>query len=175
MKRVYLLLFLGQLLLISCNEKLYESKQAVNCYFQYEYVNYAWGFNHSGFTITPAGEVFSFDKTTPWVFAENNKISLSALKSNIGASVKRDTLISETEIEHYQQLAISAATGKLSNPISRGADMGEIICKIIVPDTSDLQGEYREVILTETGDFDQHNLSPEAPVIAAWIKQIGVH
>ncbi|HEY3390824.1 MAG TPA: hypothetical protein VGK38_14700, partial [Prolixibacteraceae bacterium] len=133
---------------------------------------YAWGYNHSGFTITPEGEVFSFDKSTPWVFAENDKLSLSDLRKNIASSTKVDTLISSAEVEHYQQLANSAMSGKLTDPAMHGADMGERICKIIVPDP--VNG-YREIILTENGDFERHNLSPEAAVIASWLTAFKFH
>jgi hypothetical protein len=169
MKTHFLILFLLQLLMLSCIEKLPESNQVVDCYFQYEYINHAWGFSHSGFTVTPSGEVFSFDKSTPWVFAEKEKLSSADLKKNIEASLKIDTLVSKADIDRYQELAFYAVSGKLSEPVMRGADMGELICKIIIPDTSDPTGRYREVLLTENGDFDQYNLSPEAAVIAAWI------
>lgn len=170
-EKIYILILLTTLFFVSCDDKLREGSQ-VDCYFQYEYVNYAWGFNHSGFTITPAGEVFSFDKSTPWVFADNDKLTLTALTKNIEASMKIDTLINKTDIELYQQLAHYAMFGKLSEPVSRGADMGERICKIIIPDVVIPQNGYSEVILTENGDFDRFNLSPEAVLIATWLIQV---
>jgi hypothetical protein len=53
--------------------------------------------------------------------------------------------------------------------------MGERICKIIVPDTSDPLNSYREIILTENGDFERHNLSPDAAVIAEWLTNLRIH
>ncbi len=174
MRRIAVLLILLQVFLASCDENHLEEIQ-IGCYFQYEYVNYAWGFSHAGFTITPEGEVFSFDVSTPWVFAENDKLSLSALRKNIKASVKVDTLISVTEINRYQQLVASAMSGKLTEPVSVGADMGGAVCKIIVPDTSGPRNGYREIILTENGDFERHNLSSEAAVIAEWLRTLRFH
>lgn len=168
-KRITILfLFLVPIFLTSCTEKMYEMTQE-GCFFQYEYVNYAWGFSHSGFTITPSGEVYTFDKNTAWVFAQKDRLSMADLKKNIAASVKADTLIAKTDIDRYQQLALSAMSGTLSTAVSQGADMGGFICKIIVPDSSDPQNTYREVILTESGDFEQHNLAPEATIIAGWL------
>ena len=174
MKKMYILLLMIPLFLTSCDEKLLEVK-VTGCYFQYEYVNHAWGFNHGGFTINPAGEVFKFDKSTAWIFAENNRLSISTLRKNIEASIKVDTLITRTDIEHYTQLASIAMSGKLSDPVLAGADMGERICKIIIPDATDSLNSYREVILTENGDFDQYNLSPEAAVIAEWLSNLRIH
>jgi hypothetical protein len=171
MKKTFVLLILVQLFFVSCDEIQLKEK-TVDCYFQYEYVNYAWGFNHSGFTITPSGEVFSFNKSTAWVFADNNKLSSANLKKNIEASLKLDTLIKKSDLDYYQQLAFDAFSGKLSEPVQRGADMGEIICKIIVPDTVDPLGDYSEVMLTEKGDFDRNNLSPEAATIAEWLTNL---
>jgi len=174
MRKLSIILIMLPLLFVSCDEKQL-NETLVGCYFQYEYVNYAWGFSHSGFTITPDGEVFSFDKSTPWAFADNNKLTLLDLRKNIAASVKVDTLITKTDIEHYTQLAFLAMSGKLSDTVSRGADMGERICKIIVPDASDLQNGYREIILTEDGDFERHNLSPDAVTIAEWLSKLRIN
>ncbi len=174
MKKMCGLLMLFQLVLVSCNDTLLEEKQ-VACYFQYEYVNYAWGFNHSGFTITPAGELFSFVKTTPWVFAENGKLSLTALNKNLQASVKVDSLISKKDIAYYQQLALSAMAGKIGDPVNRGADMGALICKIIVPDTTNSSNGFLEIILSEKGDWERKNLAPEATLIAEWLAKLKFH
>lgn len=171
MKKAFILLILVQLFFVSCDEIQLKEK-TVDCYFQYEYVNYAWGFNHSGFTITPSGEVFAFDKSAAWVFADNNKLSFANLKKNIEASSKVDMIITKSDLDYYQQLAFVAFSGKISEPVQRGADMGEIICKIIVPDTVDPLGDYREVILTEKGDFDRYNLSPESATIAEWLTNL---
>jgi hypothetical protein len=173
-KKLLLLSLLSILLFVSCDEKLLEVKQ-VDCYFQYEYVNYAWGYQHSGFTVTPTGEIYSFGNTTPWVFAENDKLTLATLKNNIEASTKADTLINITDIDHFQQLASYITSGKLSEPVSLGADMGERICKIIMPDTSDPQNGYREIILTEDGDFERHNLSSDAAIIVEWLTKLRFH
>lgn len=171
---IILFLFSASISFSSCNEKLPEIKQE-GCYFQYEYVNYAWGFSHSGFTITPSGEVYTFDKNTIWVFAQKDRLSISDLQKNIAASVKVDTLIIKSDIDRYQQLALSAMSGTLSKAVSQGADMGGISCKIIVPDSSDPQNSYREVLLTVSGDFEQHNLAPEAAVIADWLSKMHRH
>ena len=144
----------------------------VDCYFQYEYINYAWGFNHSGFTITPTGEIYTFDKTTPWFFAEKNQLSLTALQNNIKASVKKDTLIGFTELDYSQHLVSLAMAGEMSDTIRRGADMGETICKIIVPWPAQSSNSYKEVILSETGDIEFHNLAPQAALIAEWLNSI---
>ncbi|MEI6677001.1 MAG: hypothetical protein WCL21_00255 [Mariniphaga sp.] len=173
MGRAYFLLFLVHSLLISCETTQNEEKTAAY-YFQYEYVNYAWGFGHSGFTITPLGAVYSFSKSTPWVFASGDKISSADFLKNISASVKADTLIPLADIAHYQHLAAAAISAKMSEPVQRGADMGAIICKIIIPDTTDPQNICREVILTKTGDLEQHNLAPEATVIAQWLTNLHI-
>jgi hypothetical protein len=167
MKTGFTLLFFLQLFFLSCEEIQPEEKVA-DYYFQHEYVNYAWGFSHSGFTITPSGEVFSFNKSTPWAFADNGTISLVNLNKNIAASVKLDTLIHKDDIGKYQKLAFQAMSGKLSEPVARGAD-------IIVPDSADPMNGYREVILSQNGDFDRYNLSAEAAVIAEWLTKFKLH
>jgi len=170
---ICILLFFTSLLLGSCLTAPYEIPLSkVDCYFQYEYINHAWGFNHFGFTITPSGEMYTFDKTTPWVFAENNQLSLTVLRNNIKASVKKDTLIGFKDMDNLEHLALLAMAGKMSDPVLQGADMGLTICKILVPDPSNPPNGYREVILSQTGDIEFHNLAPQAAVIAAWLQKM---
>ena len=84
-------------------------------------------------------------------------------------------LISSKDMEYFQRLVSKALTGKMSTPVQRGADMGAILCKIIVPDPFYPPNNYREVILSQTGDIESHNLSPEAAVIAEWLTGLGIH
>ncbi len=169
--KISVFLILSPWLLICCQDPVsvpIEAKQT-NCYFQFEYINHAWGFSHGGFTITPSGKVYTFDKTTPWTFAVNSLLSFAALDSNINASVKRDTLIGSSDLAHYQTLAFIATSGVMSSPVLHGADMGAHLCKIIVPDPGGKPGVYREFILLQTGDTEFHNLTPEAALISDWL------
>ena len=173
-RKSFFILFVGIAMMNSCTEKLTESTDNTehNYYFQYEYVNNAWGYNHSGFTVTPSGEVYKFNTTTSWVFAQNNKISSSDLLKNISLSVKAETLISKTDMQSYLALASIAKTGTISTSVSRGADMGALLCKVFVPDESDPQKFFNEVVLSQTGDWEKHNLKPEATVIADWLTSL---
>jgi len=170
-KICYLLFFIS-FLAGSCHDPLIEVKSG-DCYFQYEYINHAWGFNHFGFIITPAGEMYTYDKTTPWAFAENGVLPADSLRNNIKSSVRKDTLISNLDLINFQGLASSAISGKMTVIKIRGADMGANICKIIVPDSTNPVKSYREIVLTHIGDTEFHNLAPEASVIAAWLTKMG--
>lgn len=173
MNKIYFLLMV-LFLQGSCAESQNEITLA-KCYFQNEYVNYAWGYQHSGFTVTPEGEVYTFTKSTPWVFAKDGKLSLADLKKNIAASVKEDTLISNSDIQYYLNLASSASLGKLSQPVTQGADMGGYGCTLFYPDPNSPESNYLQVILSVKGDIEQHNLAPEAGVIARWLENLRIH
>ena len=167
-------ILLGVLFLqCSCTDKQYQVT-LTDCYFQYEYVNYAWGYQHSGFTITPTGEVYTFNRVTPWVFATEGKISTADLKKNMAASFKADTLINNSDLEYYTKLANAAGMGKLSKPVSQGADMGCYGCSVFIPDPGNTL-IYQQVILTESSDWEQHNLAPEAVVLAQWLTKLRFH
>jgi len=94
------------------------------------------------------------------------------LQNNIKASARKDTLIKSADIEYYQHFALDAMAGTISDPLTRGADMGLAICKILVPDPATSPTSYKEVILTQTGDTEVHNLAPEAALIAAWLMKM---
>jgi len=158
----------------SCVDKQAEAT-LTSCYFQVEYVNYAWGFQHSGFTITPAGEIYSFNKPAAWVFATEGKLSAADLKKNIAASVKADTLVNSSDLEYYRKLVLPASLGKLSQPVTQGADIGGYSYRVFIPDSADSSPNFREVYLSKDGDIEQHNLSPEAAVIVVWLKKFRIH
>jgi hypothetical protein len=164
------MLLLISLLQASCTNESIEINP-LEAYFQYESVNYTWGFSHNGFTIKPTGEILMFEKSTPWTFAENNLISKESFLKNLNASTNKDTLIDSSEIDLYNKLAAYAATGKLSDPVNRGADMGAAIRKIIIPD-KDNPLNYREILLTQTGDIEIHNMTPQALAITDWLNKI---
>ena len=169
--KISFFIFLVCLLAVSCTEKRIETT-ATGSYFQYEYVNYAWSYNHGGFTVTPSGEIYKFNTTTSWVFAKNGKLSSDDLLKNIAASSKVDTLVNNSDIVYYQQLANLAKTGTLSEAVMQGADMGAMFCKVFVPSNSDPLEVYDEVILRQNGDTEMHNLTPESALIANWLTNI---
>ena len=155
----------------SCHNYLAEVKSS-DYYFEYEYLNRAWGFNHFGFIITPEGKMYTFDKATPWAFPQKGVLSVDSLNYNISRCIKKDTIISRSHLENYKHLAGFASVGKITPVVVKGADMGVRICKILVPDSTNVVKSYREIVLTHNGDTECHNLAPEAWVIAEWLTKM---
>jgi len=143
-----LLIILLSILLIQISCKKDSNEIATGIYFQSEYSNYAWVFTHAGYTITPRGEVYIFNTMTPWSYERNDQISVDSLQKNINASIKFDTLISKAEINQYDNLTASAIRGTLSNEVYAGNDIGEMVCKVLVPDNSN-PSIYHVYILTQ--------------------------
>ena len=53
-------------------KKNYVINEKQKILFQFEYVNYAWGYQHSGFIIDNEGNVLTYENPENWNFQDNN-------------------------------------------------------------------------------------------------------
>jgi hypothetical protein len=144
---------------------------SVSGYFQHEYINRYESFNHKGFTITHSGGIYLFDKTTPWTFAENSIIKKVSLLRNINASLKSEKLISLDELEVYYKLSVNIVNEKLSDPVLKSNQRGITIRKVIIP-IVDNSSNFREILLTQSGDIERCNRAPATEIITDWLNKI---
>ena len=53
--------------------------------FQFEYINYAWGYQHQGFIIDNKGNVLTYNNPEGWNFPDNNlNINEIQFNENLG-------------------------------------------------------------------------------------------
>ena len=163
--------FVDTVLLVTPGQEDKIEHIGVDGYFQFEFIKYENEFNHHGFTVAPRGEIYSFDKRTPWTFAENNIIHKESLLGNLTASSLIGTHIKPEELEVYFKLVSNVVGEKLSEPVNNGDGNGAVIRKIIIPDKEN-PSIYREYLLSQTGDIEKHNLAPAAEIISEWLNKI---
>jgi hypothetical protein len=139
--------------------------------FQIEYINYAWGYQHSGIMIDSAGNVGYFKFPENWNSPDTlGYITEAEMNDNfkqlkdINFSVSRDTLIS------YYKLVETASKGKLSDPYNRMFDAGTTVYSgyLYYPTIK----KYKQVLIKQWGDWSIDNQSPEADEIFRWLKSV---
>jgi hypothetical protein len=137
-------------------------------FFQSDYINYAWGYQHSGWMIDSSGNVRGYNLPKDWTFADSNGIIDEIdMKKNIE---QLDTLFSRIDksiLRKYIEKICDASKGDLTVPKSVMADAGSTIYSAFIFDQA--SKKYQQVILKQTGDLFIDNKSPEANEIYNWM------
>ena len=139
------------------------------------YENHAWANNFSGWIIDNAGYIRGFslqrNPDLDWKkYSDSGFNTAEELFYNIMQTDTTLTNISLSELFKYYQLIEPASKGVLSESESGGADMGQNTYFAIqyFPELK----SYRWIVLNSEGDFQVHNISPEAGKIYHWLKQV---
>ena len=155
-----------------CEKEYYFAPEDQPVFFEYHYLNYAWGIADNGWLIDSEGKQrgFNFPEDYRWPDSTGH-LSLEDLAYNLGQT---DTLLhsfSQKEIEKHTRLIRGAAEGNLSESRAVGADMGSAIlsCYAFDPES----GSYEYVLLAVRGDWERYNQSGEAEKLVDWLKDLG--
>lgn len=167
----YNLLFIFLLLFCGCEKTKDENLFSERIYFQYEYINYAWGYQHSGFIITPDGKVYTFNKPVGWNFPDEGVLDIVQMDENLDQCSWAEKQINDEELKKYKKMVLSARYGSLSEPETVMADAGILVSSSFIPDRSHPSLLY-EVLMSQTGDVEQFNQSSAAEKITEWLNSI---
>ena len=139
-------------------------------YFQFEYINYAWSFQHRGFIIDQQGNIYDYKLPEDWISAENDKISMKDFESNLSKTDIRLTTLSENDIKKIEILALNAKYGKLTEPKYVMADAGgEVYAIYMASEGEEILTKY---LLQQRGDVYQKNKSSASDKITNWLIDI---
>ena len=161
-------------LLLSCekqevNDTFPNARQLV--LFQVEYINYAWGFSHSGFLIDSSGVVSLFKYPGDWHHPDSaGYISISDMEDNIRQLDTITFKINKNELLKNFSMLENISKGELIKPPYRAYDAGTTNFSGFLFDTNKQQ--YKHVLIKRIGDCPLENNSPEAEEVFHWL--IGV-
>jgi len=165
-----ILIALLVLLITGCKKNyIISDKQAI--LFQFEYVNYAWGYQHNGFIIDNGGNVMTYNNPEDWNFPDNDfSISESQVAKNIGSCIQSGKKIPKGELQKYTNFIKNIASSKVTALKNVAADAGssEFICYQF----SESTGTYKGYLIKMEGDFTCENLNFYSKKIAAWMRDI---
>jgi hypothetical protein len=139
--------------------------------FQYDYVNYAWGYQHRGFIIDKDGNVFTYNNPEDWKFPGNKReLSESDLAVNLSGCTLSSLKISREELQKYSSYIKNISQSEVSAPKNTGADRGtaEYLCYRY----SETSGIYKGILVKMEGDFTSENLNLHAKKLAQWLKEV---
>ena len=146
-------------------------QQAV--YFEYEYINYAWGFQHNGWIIDEEGNVRSFKLPEDWQYPDSSgMISEAALLYNIKQTDSIIAVVDSTELDKYTALITGARDGRISVRENTAADAGSASLHAYLYDEE--KDAYLKIFLASSGDWSSENESYNARKLVKWLKEFGV-
>jgi len=139
--------------------------------FQYDYVNWAWGYQHAGWFIDSSGNVKGYNLPHNWKYADSlGYILKDSLELNYNNT---DTLLFQVEKQELLEKAKmieKTINGKLSAKTHTAFDAGSAVLYCYYWDRK--KGAYKIIFLAESGDFEQHNLDTSGIALSNWLISI---
>ncbi len=153
---------------MACEERKYDAPEDQPVYFEYHYINHAWGFQENGWLIDLEGNIKSFNN--PVDYNQGLKgvyLSLEDLEYNLGLTDSIIGHVDNGDLEKYINYIPGAADGEIGLSRSIAADAGSSVlsCYLYDPDME----AYQYVFLAQSGDWEQFNLSREAEKLVDWL------
>jgi len=168
--KLFLLTFFILLVTGCKKDNVISDKQTI--LFQFEYVNYAWGYQHHGFIIDNEGNVMTYSNPEDWNFPENDfTISESLVIENLSKCLQTSKKISKEELQKFSYYIKNIASSKVTALKNVAADAGssEFICYQYSENTN----TYKGFLIKMEGDFTCENLNFYSKKTVSWMRDIG--
>jgi len=152
-------------------KKSYIISEKQQILFQVDYINYAWGYQHSGFIIDINGKVLSYSNPESWNFHDDEmNLTEDQVTENISRCSLTGITIPKEELDKYAGYIRNIASSKVTAPRNVAADAGttQYICYQF--------DEYSDVckgsLIKTEGDFSSENLNFYSKKVALWLKDV---
>lgn len=170
--KLYIIVLLA-ILLGACEEIQCDGPGDQPVYFEYNYINHAWGFQHNGWLIDGEGYRRYFNLPEGYRVPDSTGyLSLANLEYNLEQADSIIDRVDGEELEMYLDYIPGAAYGEIGKSEIIAADAGASVLSCYLYDP--IKDAYRYVFLAQSGDLEQFNLSEEAEVLVDWLVDFGV-
>ena len=164
---IYSFFFLASIIFFLSCEKNYSSlTQDIQIdspiLFAKIYVNYAWGYQYSGWYVDLEGQIYEFDEDIePKLdITHNATISEEVLLESLQSASKTEVYLDLHVLSEMIKLINPSCQGKLTDPQNVCMDFGKISYFTFIRNQ---KGDiYRSILVYQAGDWALKNLQPEA-------------
>ena len=140
--------------------------------FQLEYVNYAWGYQHTGYIIDNEGNVLTYNNPEDWNFPDSDFVlNENQVTVNINKCIQASKKIPKEDLQKYTNYINNIASSKVSALKNVAADAGTL--EFICYQFSESSHTYKGSLIKMEGDFTCENLNFYSKKVVAWMKDIG--
>jgi len=167
-------IMLAASLSLSCNDTSTNPVGQNNApvFLESEFLNYAWGYAHSGWIADSAGNLVSYNLAksgVQWVPNQSGYYTAEELRAKVHHN---DTLRRTVELDTLQwlgSLAVASVGGEYSDTTHPMVDAGTITlcCYVYEADSA----KYRRVVLQVNGDYQFYNTATPAVQLSNWMSR----
>jgi len=139
-------------------------------FFEYEYLNWAWGYSLNGIVITNEGYIYHYSygyNDTPWDTTQPPILSEADLDAKFSHNQILTAIIPMDTLLKYFDMIEPAGEGPISPGIARCFDFG--LGTTVAYRYDAVQDNYESILLYRFGDYAQKNFSPEGEALFEWI------
>ncbi len=144
--------------------------------FESDYVNHAWGYQHSGWFLDNHGKIRKYEMPDQekWNKPDNDGfISKEDLAENFELANTLVRELARSTVKEKEGLIAGSLDGEMSDPVNRAADMGSFGWYTYLWDAD--KEMYKRQVLGIAGDWEQFNLATDAQALLQWLKTIQVN
>jgi hypothetical protein len=165
-----LFFFFTSLIIGGCKKNIVISdKQAI--LFQVEYVNYAWGYQHTGIIIDNEGKVMTYKNPQNWNFPDKEfNLTEGQVNENMRNCEYSGKRIPGDELQKYANYIKNISLSKVTALRNVAADAGSL--QYFCYQFSEKSGNYKGCLIKMEGDFTCENLNFYSKRVFSWLKNI---
>jgi hypothetical protein len=165
------ILVVSFILLTNGCKKGYIQSEKKHILFQYEYINYAWGYVHEGFYVDDAGNVLHYNNPEKWNFhSQYYNLNEKQIDENLSKCTRSDIKIDIEDLSKFTSYIDNISSSRITAKKSEGADAGTAV---YVCYTYNSQGGiYKGTLVKMEGDFTCENLNFYSKKVSMWLSEI---
>ncbi len=158
------------LFITGCKKNMVISENQI-ILFQVDYINYAWGYLHTGFIIDSEGNVLTYKNPEDWNFPDKDfSINQNQIKENISKCTSSGIKIPKAELQKYAHHIKNISSSKVTALKNVAADAGSI--QYTCYQFFEKSGTYKSCLIKMEGDFTCENLNFFSKKVSIWLKSI---
>ncbi|MFH0762105.1 MAG: hypothetical protein V2A67_11440 [Bacteroidota bacterium] len=156
----------------SCSKEKCHCEKDQPVLFQYEYINYAWGYRHHGFMISPDGVIHGFRQPAEWKeYDSTGLISSANLEYNLNrCDTVFGTVDTDTLNAFFNQIE-EIRNGEIKDIGVYMADAGTGVFLAWYWNSD--ESMYERVFLISNGDTNLENTNAKVDDLVEWLKRTG--
>ena len=164
----------------SCNkDEMLVPPASQKILFECYYINWAWGYSHSGFFIDHEGKVMVYSQSgithpdnVDWNFTDNQgNISEQALMENVQITTASNTVIDQETLKKYADKIYLVKENNYTE-YQKAYDMGAFVYACYR--YNEKTRTYKHVTLLQNGDLVRENNNIYAKQISDWLQSIKI-
>jgi len=169
-RNAFIVLFSLVLLTTGC-KKSYMQNEKQHILFQYEYINYAWGYIHTGFYVDDEGNVLHYNNPENWNFhSQDYSINEKQILDNLSKCIHSDIKIDKEDLAKLTSYIDNISSSRITAKKSVGADAGTAVYVCYTYNSQ--RGLYKGTLIKMEGNFTCENLNFYSKKVSMWMSEI---